>query len=109
MPEMQITYELSERDFVQAYRAHRNRTAFSKWTRRIFVGFLITTIAVGFGTFLLSPNVEARKNLIPLCLAGVVWFCIFWALPRWTMRRQFRKQPAAHGSRTLLLDENGMH
>ena len=38
-----------------------------------------------------------------------MWIVLLWVLPRWNMRRQFRKQPGAHGARTLLLDSAGTH
>lgn len=38
-----------------------------------------------------------------------MWFLVLWWLPRWSMSRQFFKQPGAHGPRTLLLDELGAH
>jgi hypothetical protein len=63
MPAMEISYELTEKDFSEALVVHRNRNTLSKWSRRIL----------------------------------------------WTMRRQFRKQPGAHGPRKVLLDSSGAH
>jgi len=34
---MQITYELTEKDFTEAHTAHRNSKTWSKWVKRLFV------------------------------------------------------------------------
>jgi hypothetical protein len=109
MPAMEITYELTKQDFTEAYFAHRNRTAFSKWSRRVFIwilGLLATLVFVGF---LIKPSVQAARNLAPFFALVPMWIAILWLLPRWSMGRQFTRQPGAHGPRTLMLDASGAH
>jgi len=106
---MQISYELTERDFREAYAAHRNRNTLSKWARRVFIWTAgLGTALILFG-FLLKPTAQDAKNLLPFFGLVVMWIAILWLLPIWTMRRQFLKQPGAHGPRTLLLDSSGAH
>jgi len=106
---MQIAYELTQKDFIEAYTAHRNRTALSKWSRRLFLWIAsLSTAIVVFG-FLVKPSVQAAKALLPFLGLVVAWIAILWILPRWAMRRQFLKQPGAHGQRTVLLDASGVH
>ena len=106
---MQIAYELTQKDFIEAYTAHRNRTALSKWSRRLFLWIAsLSTAIVVFG-FLVKPSVQAAKALLPFLALVVAWIAILWILPRWAMRRQFLKQPGAHGQRTVLLDASGVH
>jgi hypothetical protein len=106
---MQIAYELTQKDFIEAYTAHRNRTALSKWSRRLFLWIAsLSTAIVVFG-FLVKPSVQAAKALLPFLALVVAWIAILWILPRWTMRRQFLRQPGAHGHRTVLLDASGVH
>jgi hypothetical protein len=106
---MQITYELTQRDFTEAYTVHRNGKALSRWSRRIFVSIIVLMAAVVLLESVMRPSTETARNLIPLLVLIVMWIAILWILPRWTMRRQFLQQPGAHGPRTLALDEVGMH
>jgi len=59
--------------------------------------------------FLVNPSAQMAKDLLPLLGLVIAWIAIIWILPRWSMRRQFLKQPGAHGPRTLLLDSTGAH
>jgi len=59
--------------------------------------------------FLFKPSAEAGRNLLPLLGLVIAWVATLWILPRRTIRRQFLKQPGAHGPRTLLLDSTGVH
>jgi len=106
---MQIAYELTQQDFIEAYSVHRNRNAFSKWSRRLFVWMAgLFTAAVLLG-FLIKPSLQAAKSLMPLLVLVVMGIAILWILPCWTMRRQFVKQPGAHGPRTVGLDASRAH
>jgi hypothetical protein len=106
---MQISYELTERDFRQAYVAHRNRSALRKWARRVFICSVCLGAAFVLFGFLLKPSAQAAKDLLPLFGWVVMWIAILWGLPVWTMRRQFLKHPGAHGARTVTLDPSGVH
>ena len=106
---MQISYELTEQDFSESYVAHRNRSALNKWARRIFIWTAgLFTAVVLFG-FAVKPSVQAARALFPFLGLLIAWIAILWILPRRSMRRQFLKQPGAHGPRTLLLDSTGAH
>ena len=109
MPAMEISYELTEKDFSEALVAHRNRNAFSRWFRRVFISVAILVAVLVLIGFAVKPSVEAARNLLPFFALVVAWFVVIWALPKWTMRRQFRNQPGAHGPRTVLLDSSGTH
>jgi len=106
---MQINYQLNEKDFVEAYGVHRNRTPFKKWSMRFwiaFVGFMAVLVVVGALT---DHSQRAAMNLLPLMGLIAFWISFLWVLPRWNMRRQFRKQPGAQGPRTVTLDADGAH
>jgi len=62
-----------------------------------------------FVEFPIKPSVQAARNLAPFFGLLAMWIAILWLLPRWSMGRQFTKQPGAHGPRTLLLDASGAH
>jgi YcxB-like protein len=106
---MQISYELTKKDFSDSYVAHRNRNLLSKWSRIIFVWMGGLCTAIVFLGFLVKPSAQAARALLPFLGLVIAWVAILWILPRWTMQRQFLKQPGAHGPRTLLLDSTGAH
>ena len=106
---MQITYELIQRDFTEAYITHRNGRAFSRWSRRIFIWIMVLMAAVVLFESVMRPSPETAKNLVPLLVLIMMWVGILWVLPWWTMWRQFLQQPGAHGPRTVALDDVGAH
>jgi hypothetical protein len=106
---MRIDYELTEKDFTESYAVHRNRNALTKWGRRLFVWIVVLITLLVFVGFLVKPSVQAARNLLPFFGLVLLWLGILWILPRWLMRRQFSKQPGAHGPRTVLLDASGAH
>ena len=106
---MQITYELTQKDFTEAYIAHRNRKAWRKWARWTFVSIAgLFTAIILFG-FLVKPSWEQAKVLMPFLVIVMMWIGVLWLLPWWTMRRQFLQQPGAQGPRILTLDDSGVH
>jgi hypothetical protein len=106
---MQITYELTEKDFVEAYAVHRNGKALGRWARRILIFFLVLMAATALLEVAMRPSRETARNLTPLVLLIVMWIAILWLIPWWTMWRQFLQQPGAHGPRALALDDVGTH
>ncbi|MGA7239662.1 MAG: YcxB family protein [Bryobacteraceae bacterium] len=106
---MQINYQLSEKDFVEAYGVHRNRTAFKKWSMRLFIAFVVFMAALVVAGALADHSRQMAKNLLPLIGLLAFWIAILWVLPRWNMRRQFRKQPGAQGPKTVTFDADGAH
>jgi hypothetical protein len=106
---MQIAYELTQKDFTESYGAHRNRNVFIKWAKRLFAWVLcLLTAFILFG-LAVKPSAQIAKNLLPFFGLVVMWLGVSWCLPWWSMRRQFLKQPGAHGPRTVLLDASGAH
>ena len=104
---MQVSYELTQRDFTEAYTVHRNRKSWRKWARRTFVSIAgLFTAMVLFG-FALKPSWGQAKALMPLFVLVPMWVAVLWLLPWWLMRRQFLQQPGAHGPRTLTLNASG--
>lgn len=105
---MQISYQLTEKDFVEAFRTHRNRTPFRKWWRRIVPAIVVIT---GLALFVFAMQSGDRSASSFLQVFGLVmtYLVLLWSLRRWNIRRQFRKQPAAHGPRTVTLDADGTH
>ena len=106
---MQIVFELTQNDFTEAYSVHRNSKVLTKWSRRLYVGIAALIVALSIIGFVAKPSVEAAKNLLPIVALIALWVAVLWVLPSWTMRRQFVNQPGAHGPRTVVMDESGVH
>jgi len=106
---MRIDYELTQRDFVESFSAHRNRNRIRKWLRWLSRSVLLlfaVFIALGF---IIKPNAQDAKNLAPFFGLICLWMGILWVTPRWNARKQFLKQPGAQGPRSVLLDASGVH
>lgn len=104
---MEIAYELTQNDFTEAYTAHRSRNSAIKWTRTIAFWLVIA-----FASFVFYGSMKARNtmSLLPFFFLAILWLAVFRGIiPRWYMRRQYTKQPGAHGPRKLMLDASGAH
>ncbi len=106
---MQITYELTQKDFTESYVVHRNRGGWRKWSRRLFVWIGVLFTAFILLGFLVKPSVQAARNLLPFFALVGAWIVLLGIWPRWMMGRQFSKQPGAHGIRTVVFDVSGAH
>ena len=106
---MEVTYELTQRDFYESLIAHRNRLVILKWARRLMVSFLFLLAAAGLVLLAVRPSSKTFTDLVPLFILAVVWAVFIWGWPWWAARGQFLKQPAAHGLKTVLIDETGIH
>jgi hypothetical protein len=106
---MEITYELTQKDFYDSMIAHRNRSALQKWAFRITVFFGLVLGGIGLLLAALTPHTEALTNLVPLAAVAFGWAVLMCGLPWWSARRQYRKQPSSQGSRTLAMDATGVH
>jgi hypothetical protein len=104
---MEIAYELTQKDFTESFSAHRNRRPWLKWTRRIVVWLVLLTSALLLFGAIKSGNM---RTLMPLFGLVAMWLAIIAGLPSWwSSRRQFLKQPGAHGRRTVVFDGAGAH
>jgi hypothetical protein len=106
---VQIDYELTQRDFIDSFAAHRNRNVFSKWLIRLFITIAITFAAILAFGLIVKPNAQDAKNLMPFFVLTFLWIGVLRVLPRWNARKQFLKQPGAQGPRTALIDASGIH
>ena len=106
---MQITYELTQKDFYEALIAHRNRNRFTKWVYRLLVPIVFLQVGYCLVQVVLEPDWETVMPLFPLLGVAAFWAILIWFCPWWAARNQFSKQPAAQGQKTMLLDDAGVH
>lgn len=105
---MQVTYELTQRDFYDGVIACRNR-GYRKWLMRVIVTLVLGFALLAVVVLIVRPGSEALSNLAPLFLLVGFWALLIWGWPLWTARNQFSKQPSAHGPHTLRVDDAGVH
>ena len=106
---MELKYELTQRDFLDCFIAHRNRSGTTKWFLCLVV--FLSFIMLGFGlvSFATRPQTQSVSSLAMMCGVAALWSFVMWGAPRLTARNQFSKQPGAHGPRTAMLDAVGVH
>lgn len=106
---MQVSYELSERDFLECFLAHRNRTFSAKWSYRLMMVFVLFLVGLALLLVALRPDATSISNAAPLVAIAAIWALFLWGTPRWMAKNQFSKQPAAQGRRTARVDDGGVH
>ena len=106
---MELTYQLTQRDFFDSIIAHRNRATFTKWAVRLVV-FIFALLLLAMPLLLATrPNAQTLSQGARVFGAAALWAALIWGFPWWSSRNQFLKQPAAQGLRTMLLDAAGVH
>jgi hypothetical protein len=106
---MELKYNLTQKDFLESFIAHRNPTVFLKWCFRLLATVLFLSVFVYLIYLAKNPTLYTLAGVGPLLAMTLVWFWLFVAGPWRASRRQFREQPAAQGPWTLLIDYNGVH
>jgi hypothetical protein len=106
---METTYNLIQRDYYESCVAHRNRSTFSKWLNRFFVGFFVVWIVLITLTVIISSTVKLLSVLPALLIPAVLITASTWGLPWLTAINQFKKAPGAQGQKTVSWDSNGIH
>jgi len=105
---MQITYELTQRDFFESFTAHYHSKKLLKWGYRVLI--TVFSILVGLSLFGAARRLSTwtlSGLLEPLGLVG--YLCLsMWGYPWWLARTQFQKQPSVQGQRRALLDHDGI-
>ena len=104
---MEVTYELTQKDFYDSFIAHRNRSALSKWSHRALLGFAYLFVGIGM-IGLVARSKAVLANFAPLSVLALVWIGLLWGIPWWAAKRQYIKQPSAKGSRTMVADDAGI-
>jgi hypothetical protein len=106
---MQVTYELTQRDFFESLIAHRDRNPIRKWLFRVVVSVGCVFTCIAFVLLFVDSSKQAISSLVPLLALGPIFLLLFWGRPWLAARTQFRKQPSAHGPRTVRLDDAAIH
>lgn len=102
---MQITYKLTQSDFVQGMNWNTKRATIL-W---LVAWALLILGSLGILARLLLQSSPAMVNITPLCVLMICWAVLFlWVLPWWAARMFYRRQPSVEGPRTMLVDDSGV-
>lgn len=105
---VEITYDLTQRDFYDSLIAHRGRSSVSKWSFRLAFGLIFLLPALGLAILEIIPK-TTLATVVPLFVLAAFWAIFMWGVPWWSARTQFLQQPSAQGSKTMALDQSGIH
>jgi hypothetical protein len=104
---MEVTYEVTKADLVDSVKAHRNRTAFSRWFPRIIATIAFVAAGVGLLQMASDRTNQTFSNFAPIFVLAALWAGIIWASPWLFAKRMFG--PSLKGPRTIQVDAGGLH
>jgi hypothetical protein len=106
---MEVSYQLTQRDFFESFIAHRNASPLRKWFSRLVSLLIFGLLGLGLLGVIVHPYPNGWSNLMPLFIIAAAWLFLFFGSPWLSARQQFLKQPKAQGPRKVLLDSDGIH
>lgn len=104
---MEVSYELTHADLVDSVKAHRNRTAFSRWFPRIIATIAFIEVGVGLLKMVSDRTNLAFSNFTPIFVLAAVWAGIIWASP-WLFAKRMAG-PSLKGPRSIQVEAGGLH
>jgi hypothetical protein len=108
LPIMEITYKLTQKDFAEAFIAHRNRSKLSRWLFRLFTFLMFACLGFGLFGAVFFPMELFLSSYLPWLLLGIFWIFFVWGGPRYMARIQFKKQPSAQSTVIFSSDPAGV-
>jgi hypothetical protein len=106
---MQVTYQLTPKDYHHGLLAWRNLKKWRRWLLRCAYFLVGLTLLLSLLPLLLRPGtVMPRIWATPFAFA-VCWFAFMLIVPRLSARRQFRNTPTAQAPATIEASDAGLH
>lgn len=105
---MEISYQLTEDDYRQGFKAFRRRTTYSLWRSRIAFACLFLILAVALLVSIFGPD-RSFPNLALLWGLAAFWICCLWYAPRRVARKMITGSPSASLPHTVDMSEDGLH
>ena len=104
---MNFEYQLTEQDFVDAFRAHWCRSLTWRIMRPVglvlLVGLVVLSIFVARG----RSYDQAFQAILPLAILIVFWAVLLLS-PVWQVKRLFRKNPDSHRPTKVEMDDESI-
>jgi YcxB-like protein len=108
---MEISYQLTEDDYRQGYKAFRRRKTFSLWATRI--GWVLLFLALAEALFASIFGFFGFDRSLPdlALLWGLVafWAYCLWYAPRYAARKMMKGSPSASLPHTAQMSEDGLY
>jgi hypothetical protein len=105
---MEISYQLTEDDYRQGYKAFRRRTTKSLWLIRVAHASFILILAVALFVSIFGPD-RSFPNLALLWGLAAFWSYCLWYAPRYAARKMIKGSPSASLPHTMDISEDGLH
>ncbi len=107
---MEISYQLTEDDYRQGYKAFRHRTKYSLWAIRFgYVSFCFIFMVAVLISIFGNRSDRSFPNLTLLWgLSAFLFYCL-WYAPRRVARKMMNGSPGASPPRTMDMSEDGLH
>jgi hypothetical protein len=77
---MELTYDLTQKDFYDSFLAHRQRSVVSKWSFRLMLGCVFLLPAIGLVTLATDHQVPLG-TIVPLFVLATFWAILIWGTP----------------------------
>jgi hypothetical protein len=103
---MQIEYEISEQDFLDAQKLAMRKHP-SRNSRLIFRLLPFWGLFLSLGMIWGGLKQGLSWNLLPGFLLGLLFLSSAWLL-KLAQRKMYRQSPSLHGKRTMILNETGL-
>jgi hypothetical protein len=105
---MEISYQLTEDDYRQGYKAFRRRTKFSLWASRFGYVCFFLILATALFVSIFGPD-RSFPNLALLWGFVAFWIWCIWYAPRRVARKMISGSPSASLPYTVDLSEDGLY
>jgi hypothetical protein len=105
---MEISYQLTEDDYRQGYKAFRRRKTFSLWATRI--GWVLLFLVLAEALFIsISGSDRSFPNLALLWGLVAFWSYCLWYAPRYAAGKMIKGSPSASLPYTAQMSEDGLY
>jgi len=105
---MEISYQLTEDDYRQGYKAFRRRKTFSLWATRI--RWVLLFVALAEALFLSISGFDRKSPILALLWSLVAfWTYCLWYAPRYVARKMIKGSPSASLPHTAQVSEEGLY
>ena len=104
---MEISYQLTELDYRQGYKAFRTRTKYLLWKRRVSYVVFAVLVVTAFYVSVFGPDRSFPNLLLLWGLVAFLSWC-YWGAPRYAARKIIGGSPGASLPHTADISENGL-
>ena len=105
---MEITYQLTEDDYRQGYKAYKRRAKSSLWLSRLSYLVFFLVLAAMLFVLIIGPD-RSFSTLFPLLFFVAFWIWCIWYAPHRVARNMIKGSPGAALAHTAEFSDDGLH